>query len=448
MTRPTASNLVKFFKNKAVNKTIGDVWLTGADRINAAIVAFQARERIKIVSGSFKPDLSIMVALDGRVFVFGEKASGLLGRLDEEISADVPKQITTLADTKIVKVVRQFPEIKFFSNDGRIYISKEEQRYPDPSYFTAPICPLPSGLHFSKTKHDYYLADSGRHIYYIAKGWRDGSYGHETLLLTQFPKGTRIVDFKRMPDQKLVYFTDKGEIYESSLRPEAFDLSEHVAVKPKKINIPHPMFCRSTPIIDVSISPSINRHTLYLGANGRVYSQGDNYNFQLGRGDNKDRKQATEIKALRDHRIIKAVAGYELSVFLSDKGKVFICGKTLRFGDEFGTYGGRILKKPTDIPAFSNEHVSPRLDVVDIDMAQFPHFNTLVLTTTDGTKYECDLSRTTTDVFYSKITKPTEAGATADAVQPPFAGRALPPGATADDEHVEDNGAGVGLAPG
>ncbi len=446
MTRPTSSNTVKFFNNKGVNSTIRSLWLTGDDQVNAAIAAFQARERIKIVSTSFKPDVSILVALDGRVFVFGKKAGGLIGRPDSVISPNEPALVTGFGDTKIVKVTSDSPmEVTFFSNDGRVYISSLKQgRYPDPEYYAVPECPLPSGLRFSKAKHGYYLAENGRDIYYIARGFRrDADLGSEALLLTRFPKGTRIVDFKLMPDHTMVYFTDKGDIYQSSLRRDTRSLDEHAPIAPVKITMPRPLFSRRSPrVVDVSRSPSRSAlNTLFLGANGRVYSQGENFDYQLGHGDQTDRKQPTEIKALSGDRIIKALAGNKLSVFLSDRGEIFLCGNSRRFGKEHGTAGGLLLKKITKLPDFSC------LDIVDIRFDEFPHQDRLLLTSADGRQYECRLQSQTGDV-YTEVTAPADATTVTEA----SAGQGVSAGAGRamashgdDDSDGDDYGAGVGL---
>lgn len=67
-------------------------------------------------------------------------------------------------------------------------------------------------------------------------------------------------------------------------------------------------------------------HTVAVTNNGQVMSWGSNNFGQLGLGDRESRNRPTQIKDIKSN-IIRAACGWNHSLFLSDHGQIFVCGK-------------------------------------------------------------------------------------------------------------------------
>ena len=93
----------------------------------------------------------------------------------------------------------------------------------------------------------------------------------------------------------------------------------------------------------VSSGPSAV-HTFAISTEGKVYSWGRNEKGQLGQNDLKDRKCPTLVTALDGYRVVKAAAGRNHSLFLTDKGQVLACGDN-RFG-QCGVKDSQMYKAP------------------------------------------------------------------------------------------------------
>ena len=79
-------------------------------------------------------------------------------------------------------------------------------------------------------------------------------------------------------------------------------------------------------IKSVSTSP-VAYHFLAVADSGDVYSWGFNKNGQLGHGDMMNHRNPEVVKSLSGHTVVSVATGRFHSLFLTDEGKVFACGK-------------------------------------------------------------------------------------------------------------------------
>jgi len=90
-------------------------------------------------------------------------------------------------------------------------------------------------------------------------------------------------------------------------------------------------------VVTVSSSP-VSTHILAVSDMGHVYAWGRNDKGQLGLGDTNDRKCPMLIKELTGYKIVSVATGKSHSLFLSDEGKVLVCGDN-RSGQTVGGSG-------------------------------------------------------------------------------------------------------------
>lgn len=93
---------------------------------------------------------------------------------------------------------------------------------------------------------------------------------------------------------------------------------------------PIPEFCE-TPVQRVF---GLHRHCLAITENNQVFVMGSNVAYQQGDGRNDSTDHYQRIHYFETDRIISAGAGYSHSAFISDSGKLFVCGSS-----EFGQLG-------------------------------------------------------------------------------------------------------------
>jgi alpha-tubulin suppressor-like RCC1 family protein len=79
-------------------------------------------------------------------------------------------------------------------------------------------------------------------------------------------------------------------------------------------------------VVSIASSPSA-QHSLFICADGKCYAMGRNPHGQLGQGDASPSFAPVLINALEKHVIVKGAVGRHHSLFLSDAGVVFGCGK-------------------------------------------------------------------------------------------------------------------------
>ena len=68
-----------------------------------------------------------------------------------------------------------------------------------------------------------------------------------------------------------------------------------------------------------------------VDALNRVWVWGDNYASQLGTKDDIHRTKPLVLSSLNEHLITQVSLGFQHSLYLSQSGKVFGCGKNTRF---------------------------------------------------------------------------------------------------------------------
>jgi alpha-tubulin suppressor-like RCC1 family protein len=97
----------------------------------------------------------------------------------------------------------------------------------------------------------------------------------------------------------------------------------------------------------VAIS-AFGSHSLALSSDGRVYAAGNNYNGQLGLGDNNKRNTFIEVSSLKD--IYAISAGHSHSIALSNDGKVYGVGNNTEGQLGLGDYGNRNIFTEISVP--------------------------------------------------------------------------------------------------
>jgi hypothetical protein len=79
-------------------------------------------------------------------------------------------------------------------------------------------------------------------------------------------------------------------------------------------------------VVSIASSPSA-QHSLFICADGKCYAMGRNPRGQLGQGNFSASFTPILVNALEKHVIVKAAVGRHHSLFLTDEGRVFGCGK-------------------------------------------------------------------------------------------------------------------------
>ena len=113
------------------------------------------------------------------------------------------------------------------------------------------------------------------------------------------------------------------------------------AISPKKI-----IFSENNIIIDVKCG---GEHTMFLSNEGKVYVCGHGYFGQLGLGNNKNIKYPILVQSLSNKNVIEIDAGWSHSIVLTDERNVYVtgCGKfgELGLGENKNRYNYTWLRK-------------------------------------------------------------------------------------------------------
>jgi alpha-tubulin suppressor-like RCC1 family protein len=97
-------------------------------------------------------------------------------------------------------------------------------------------------------------------------------------------------------------------------------------------------------VVSIASSPSA-QHSLFICADGKCYAMGRNSHGQLGQDDMSPSFTPVLVNALEKHVIVKGAVGRHHSLFLTDAGIVFGCGK-----NDLGEVGVPNKKNgPTDV---------------------------------------------------------------------------------------------------
>ncbi len=143
---------------------------------------------------------------------------------------------------------------------------------------------------------------------------------------------------------------------------------------------------KTTPSIISTLSPfTISAiacgwgHTVFLTNVGKVYSCGDNSKGQLGIGNTTQQTTPQPISTLNSFTISAIVCGSYHTVFLTNDGKVYSCGR-----NDFGQFG---LGNTTTTPQTTPQPIST-LDLFTISAIAGGWYHTVFLTN-DGKVYSC-----------------------------------------------------------
>lgn len=109
------------------------------------------------------------------------------------------------------------------------------------------------------------------------------------------------------------------------------------------------MFQFPTKIKKIAVSKNTITHTMFLLDDGTVYAAGDNSKYQLGLGDNVDRKVPTLITAISNvDDVVCSVLG---TFFIKKDGTVYFCGQTYSISGTPGeVHTETTIKKVSGMP--------------------------------------------------------------------------------------------------
>eukprot|EP01084_Bolivina_argentea_P038022 70304_1 len=148
-----------------------------------------------------------------------------------------------------------------------------------------------------------------------------------------------------LTDNNLIYGMGANEYYQLGLGENSNKY------KPVPVSIPATVFNTNNKNINIISIQCSGEYSIALGDNGNVYSTGDIKHSNYYNEDNKTWK-IMEIFTDNNTKIVKIQSGHQHSLFLSDTGSLYSCGKNNYYQLGFGTIKNDILKTPKIIPYF------------------------------------------------------------------------------------------------
>jgi alpha-tubulin suppressor-like RCC1 family protein len=347
----------------------------------------------KIACGS---SYSLFLTNDGRVYSCGYNYYGQLGLnyTYEQINyKTTPKIIETFYDNeiKITKIACGSSHSLFLTNDGRVYScgynyygqlglnSTNNQKAPQliqTFYNKITITEIAGGAY-----HSLFLTNEG-YVYscgYNYKGQLGLNYTYEQinykttpqLIQTYYDYGNAVKDEIKITKIACGYYhslflTNDGHVYSCGYNyfGQLGLNSTNNQEAPQLIQTYYDYGNAVKDEIKISKIAGGSFHSLFLTNEGHVYSCGYNYYGQLGLNYTNNQKAPQLIQTFYNKITITEIAGSYHSLFLTNEGYVYSCGKGAL--GQLGLKSKKDKKTPIIIETFYNNGVAVVKDEIKI----------------------------------------------------------------------------------
>ena len=302
-------------------------------------------EKINIKQIDFGEFFIVFLTDDGKVYNCGRNNYGQLGNGNYGDGGDYdkykPQEVTNLSGIIIKKIVCGRYVTIFLAEDGRIFgcgqnsegqLGLEHIISPQPTpveikffnneYNNIPVANIACSMYCT-----FFLAEDGR-VFSCGQN----NYGQLGLgyIGGAISKPTEITSFYGFNIIQMVggmyhtiFLTDDGKVYRFGHNEEG------------QLGLGHYIYPQTTPDYLTFFNPLIIKqiscgmyHTIFLTDDGKVYSCGRNDNGQLGIGDTTvvEKNTLQEITYLTDKNITYIDCGANYTFFLGSDGSVYGCG--------------------------------------------------------------------------------------------------------------------------
>jgi alpha-tubulin suppressor-like RCC1 family protein len=310
--------------------SVGQLGLGNANNRNTFIEITGLNDKnIKAISvGEY---YSFALSGSGKVYAAGLNLNGELGLGDISNSMTFV-EVTDLSSKNITAISVGFYQSFALSNSGKVYatgLNYDGQLglddHTNHNTFTEVTGLNDKNIIAISTNVDHSLALSGS-----GKVYATGDNANGELGLGDYDNRNTFTEVTSLSDKNIIAISvgfyqsfalsGSGKVYATGLNYGGqLGLGDHTN---------HNTFTEVIGLNDkniIAISTGAD-HSLALSSEGKVYAAGDNYQGQLGLGDNTDRNTFTEVTGLNDKNIIAISTNADHSLALSGSGKVYATG--------------------------------------------------------------------------------------------------------------------------
>jgi alpha-tubulin suppressor-like RCC1 family protein len=283
--------------------------------------------------------LSHFIDDSGQVYVWGNNEYGQLGLGDEDNRSN-PELMTSFANTKIIQLFDNSDSTSLFlTNENQVYVcGLDVGTRPELINEIDNISIIRISAGFS---HRLFLTDAGQ-VYgmgtneYGQLGLGRGCYEIEFALIDTLPQIKIIQVIGRRYFS--LFLTNTGQVY-------ACGLNDYGQLGLGDVdNIYKPELIKSLNHVNIIQISAGEDYSLFLTDTGDVYACGKNGYGQLGLNDHTHRDKPTLITTFSSGKfpikIIQVSAGVDHSLFLTNIGRVYACGSNEDGQLGFVGYGG------------------------------------------------------------------------------------------------------------
>jgi len=282
--------------------------------LRAKPLQFTEEPIIQIVAGYLH---SLFMSNRGDIWAYGANSEGQLGLGTMEYRCSQPTIIKALANRRITQITAGGAHTLFLEEDGSLWGCGNNQ-----------IGALGMGCDQATYLKNF---SSPQHFQISCE--------QKPIHITQIVAG----------HSYSLFLSDRGEIFScgKNMRGELGLGSLYSYYLPNKIK-----GAWQAPIHSMAAG---YQHSLFLTETGEVWGCGSNDEGQLGLDSQENSLIPQPVRELKGHRIIQVAAGYKHSLFLTDKGLVFTCGRNSM--GQLGLMNRQYHLRPTLVAAIGNQRV-------------------------------------------------------------------------------------------